>query len=302
MNREELCEDRIICASHLPEPIEVMVALHQGAAIRLVARGIQSERLYTFDLSDEELAVFAAPTELNPERPHIPIVDDGKLTVPLYHGTSSIFYESIVKHGLGGRNVIQEFKVIELLSILVELCDAHLEPVDEWAPRMYSARNVVGQNVTSGGWNYRHGGVYLTPTRSLAARYAYDMSFGSEAIHYFMRLYERLGAEKPDLLESVSDSAAPLIAFVSKPGVPLVIEVKEVPISVLRTESGEDPAPRLQMLENLLNRKDKALFSVISQRLNFETTKPVTPSQLDFYAIGETYEYAMDDPPLNLYP
>jgi hypothetical protein len=36
--------------------------------------------------------------------------------MPLYHGTSSLWYESIMTHGLGGRNLIREFQVLELLG------------------------------------------------------------------------------------------------------------------------------------------------------------------------------------------
>lgn len=37
------------------------------------------------------------------------IAKDGNLTIPLYHGTSSIFLDSIFKFGLNGKNVISEW-------------------------------------------------------------------------------------------------------------------------------------------------------------------------------------------------
>jgi hypothetical protein len=37
-----------------------------------------------------------------------PAVHDGRLTIPLYHGTSMLFYDSIVASGLGGRDIVEE--------------------------------------------------------------------------------------------------------------------------------------------------------------------------------------------------
>jgi hypothetical protein len=36
------------------------------------------------------------------------LVKDSRLTVSLFHGTSSLFYDSILSSGLGGRNVIED--------------------------------------------------------------------------------------------------------------------------------------------------------------------------------------------------
>ncbi len=36
------------------------------------------------------------------------ILRDGKLTIPLFHGTNELFLDSIQRYGLGGRNIIQE--------------------------------------------------------------------------------------------------------------------------------------------------------------------------------------------------
>ncbi len=42
---------------------------------------------------------------------------DGYLTIPLYHGTSTIFWDSIKTHGVGGRNMIKEWQVLDLFAI-----------------------------------------------------------------------------------------------------------------------------------------------------------------------------------------
>ena len=42
---------------------------------------------------------------------------DGYLTIPLYHGTSTIFWDSIKTHGVGRRNGIKEWQVLDLFAI-----------------------------------------------------------------------------------------------------------------------------------------------------------------------------------------
>jgi hypothetical protein len=48
------------------------------------------------------------------------VIVDERLAIPLYHGTSDLFYGSIKTFGLGGRNLIKELRVIELLRQLVK--------------------------------------------------------------------------------------------------------------------------------------------------------------------------------------
>ena len=45
----------------------------------------------------------------------------GELILNLYHGTSGLFLQSILEHGLGGRNPIDEMNVIDLAGELYEL-------------------------------------------------------------------------------------------------------------------------------------------------------------------------------------
>jgi len=44
------------------------------------------------------------------------LLENGKLTIPLHHGTSSLFLVSIQEHGLGGVNPIEQFRVREYFT------------------------------------------------------------------------------------------------------------------------------------------------------------------------------------------
>jgi hypothetical protein len=61
------------------------------------------------------------------------LVADGRLTVPLFHGTSTLFYESIVDAGLGGRSLVEDLGLRDLARSLVEFCETDLQPDAEWA-------------------------------------------------------------------------------------------------------------------------------------------------------------------------
>src|SRR5260370_10457250 len=39
------------------------------------------------------------------------LVSNGKLTVPLFHGTSTLFYQSILETGLGARSIVEDLKL-----------------------------------------------------------------------------------------------------------------------------------------------------------------------------------------------
>ena len=69
--------------------------------------------------------------------------------------TNSVWYESIPRHGLGGRNVICESRVIELFA---ELLDSSYAASIPRGIHHVSAEVIAAQKVVSTGWNLRHGG------------------------------------------------------------------------------------------------------------------------------------------------
>ena len=62
-----------------------------------------------------------------------PLISNGKLTIPLYHGTSEYFLKSILEHGLGGFNIIKSLKVIQLLKELYNIADNLLTDENHWS-------------------------------------------------------------------------------------------------------------------------------------------------------------------------
>src|ERR1700675_2209132 len=81
------------------------------------------------------------------------------LPFPLYHGTNTIWRESIGDNGLGGKNIVEELGVVEFLQTAV-ICLDSLQ-LCGWPDRILAEqvglRAMALQHVTDGGFNFRHG-------------------------------------------------------------------------------------------------------------------------------------------------
>jgi len=223
----------------------------------------------------------------------VTLVVDGRLTIPLYHGTSDLFYESIVAHGLGGRNIIKEMRAVELLGYLISICRDSLPYDEEWLVRMNVAERIVRQGVTSGGFNLRHGSAYLTPSSFTAMNYATSNQYGSEALEYVMQLWYRLRERDISVPRVVSDIAQPLIEFTARPRIPILIKLEAVPANILAAENGGDAANILQRLEEWREQMDDRLFFTMCQQENFELLKPVPMGEAEVFQIVTSREHQL---------
>ena len=234
-------------------------------------------------LNEEQVALLDAPSDLNPVRLHSQLVVESRLTIPLYHGTSSLFHASIQEHGLSGRNVIREFRVIELLGELVRIWEASFPIPKDCLISLDAARRIARQHVATGGMNFRHGTTYLSASRFTAANYSAGAGkeFGSEAIEYFMRLYRHIAEVRPALLTPLAGAMAPLLGFISRKTVPLLIEARSVPVASLRTEHGEAPDAAFDALDKLLNEDmEYEAFERMAQQRNFELVSALSSDHL----------------------
>jgi hypothetical protein len=204
------------------------------------------------------------------------IVDgNGKLTIPLYHGTSDLFYASIMKFGLGGRNLIGELRVIEVLCDLFKVAET-LSYDEDWLVGMKVTKLICEQRVTQGGLNFRHGSTYLTPScYTAAALYATGKRFGSEALEQFMTVWERLVESGVELPRAIRDSAQRIIDFVKGPVVPILIRLEGVAETSLRAENGGDPTATLQQI------------GIVPHQANFELIEPIRVYGTEVFRILE---------------
>ena len=108
------------------------------------------------------------------------IISDGIFRLPLYHGTTSIFMDSIQKFGLGGINAIVKYEAEKFYDCLYNIANNKLENDQEWNSVSFAADLVKEQGVTDTGYNFkRNGSVYLTPSKLKAIQYAKKILLGS---------------------------------------------------------------------------------------------------------------------------
>jgi hypothetical protein len=211
------------------------------------------------------------------------LIRDGKLTIPLFHGTSTLFYDSIVEFGLGGRDVLSDFGIRAAARLLVELWPI-VESDPLWESEMRYCRKIAkdpSEDVLlhDSGFNFRYGGTYVSPSREDAARYSSQV--GSEALTCILCLLRLLESKRPDLASR--QTFTPIRELASQSGTPMIVEALDVNVSFLRAEQGG-------LADDIMQRIDKALEcpeffdSLISQH-NFELLQPIPTRQLRFYRV-----------------
>lgn len=214
------------------------------------------------------------------------LVVDGRLTVPLFHGTSTLFYESIVEVGLGGRNIVEDLGLRAVVRSLLELCETELQPDPTWpldkAAAIKIAANPTVQNLNlDSGFNFRYGQTYISASRRTAVTYALVYDCGSEALAHTLKLFERLSQQRPALAAREEFSQINVLA--QKHGEPLLVEARDVEVTSLRAEQGGSCAAILERIGSALSELD--MYDLIVQQESFELLQAVPTADLRFYKI-----------------
>jgi hypothetical protein len=176
------------------------------------------------------------------------------LPFPLYHGTSTIWRESIERHGLGGKRIVEELNAIAFYQRAIGFLESL--PADARPPLLWQMELLATQDLTSSG-NFRHGdGVYLTPSRFTALSYARTNAFGSEIVSNCHATYQLILAqlERPGWLQEYPEL---LSVFRMPPGKPMVVAVSDARTCELLEENGTDSFNDLRSLLEQLASADE---------------------------------------------
>jgi hypothetical protein len=210
---------------------------------------------------------------------------ENQLTVGLFHGTSTLFLDSIIQHGLGGLNPVVEWKLLELSKEIYELSEQHLKETKLYEVSSISFKKMVYQS-NGGAFNFQHGDSYLSPSKQTAAFYAINNKYGSELLSYTINfLKELLNKDIPYVKTDLFRKFPKIFGLIEAKPSPLLIQVENVTASSLLNEHGEDPKHNLEQMQEMMN-ESKELYEVIMQQTNFRLTKPVETSNLKFWLIN----------------
>jgi hypothetical protein len=199
------------------------------------------------------------------------IDEHGRLAISLYHGTSSIFLDSINEHGLGGHRDSQIFN-LNVLKLLAESLNDPKNQTEWWELNSPLIEQMLEQSVTRGGFNFRYGGTYLTPSKSTARSYAINNCLGSE---FLSTIYESFMALKSvnsleaDRIIPVNHS---LRAIFQKEHGPVLVTLMNISAELLKTEQGEYIQDQLNSMVDIKNSVAGVDPEILWQQFNFELT------------------------------
>lgn len=215
------------------------------------------------------------------------LVQNGKLTIPLYHGTSSHFLASIAEHGLGAQNPVHDLKVIPFLKHAYEISDQLFgENADSpWLICRSSVEKIINQEISQGGFSFQHGGVYLTPSCLTAVRYAVANPLGSEILSTAVKLYRSVIEQEPKYASDAKFKKSPLLKLLDQRAFPVLIKALQVNVSHLKGEAGQDAEDIIERLGKMLAHIGVEHLDTLGQQSNFKLGKPLPPTQVKSYKI-----------------
>jgi len=216
------------------------------------------------------------------------------LEFPLYHGTSTLFLESIAQHGLGGWDPIKEWRVLECLRKVLPIAEKHAGRSEIIRSHIGNARLMAEQ--VNAGLNFQHGGVYLSPSKETAVRYACGKKKGSELISRAVLLIEELvrlniGEVKADLYQEFPE----VFHLQDIDAAPVLICIPQLDPDMLLSERGESPDDNLAKIRGLRVRIPDS-WEQISQQLNFRLIRPIPANELtaNLIAVRRWQQFAID--------
>jgi len=182
---------------------------------------------------------------------------------PLFHGTSTVFVPSIRAHGLGGKNIVADWRILDFLRAGMAILDSHIDQSDpdirlQWRVLLAAASQRVDH------WNWRHGATYLTADKFKAIAYANSSPYRSELLGFAGWLLEHCPPVCTPILDATMANYSELSECLRLPHEPLLICATGVPMSFLLTEKGEDATDIVRELTAALAKSER-FFNAFSQ-------------------------------------
>lgn len=177
------------------------------------------------------------------------IIKNGVFKIPLFHGTSTLFLESIQTHGLGGVNPIDVYSVRSFVQEAYEFCEVVFSGDGEWEASKYSPGWLIDQKSFSDNANFQHGDTYLTPSRASAVGYALTNRFGSELLSMGAKLVALIRERRPELIHQCPLMRNPVMNLISSDSKPILVTARNVSVDMLLSEGGDAPEKQIEELK-----------------------------------------------------
>lgn len=205
-----------------------------------------------------------------------------------WHGTSTVFLNSIRETGLGAINPSKDWRLLDLLKFLYDniislkieskVFDIHRASIT--ATIAQGTLDIDGLKL-----NFQHDGVYVSASTIRAATYACENHVGSELLEKCMVLLSILisTGNEPKIPKELD--VLNIRQYLEVPAKPVMIEIREIADSDLSFEDGTDATEKLNELRNIFPTLPIAQQFERLQFYNFRLLRPVSPEQLHIYEV-----------------
>jgi hypothetical protein len=211
-----------------------------------------------------------------------------------YHGTSSLFIDSIKEEGLGGINPNIEYNNLDLLEYLYSYSEKHLLNdirYDSYFREItlamikqtdYIIRHETKEDIIL---NFRHKSIYVSLSERKALEYSLTNKIGSEILQKCYDLYQML------ISNNIVFKIPKDINFyeIDKLNIdninPILIKVNNLNKDNIIQENGFDGELMIDYLNKNYNLFSKEQLYKDFQFMNFSLKKYIKPKHLDFYKI-----------------
>ena len=178
------------------------------------------------------------------------IIKEGIFTIPLYHGTTGLFVNSIMESGLGGADPLIELNAKEFMAEMYELAEKQKWTDDKWIEVKTKFQPIVFQENIDNNLNFKHGETYVTPSIELATKYAKENPFGSEYLTY-LRIFLSFLASRGFKDLSVRFKDQPILKVWETPNNPFLITLNIVELENVIPEANQDLTTHIEEIEKL---------------------------------------------------
>jgi hypothetical protein len=195
------------------------------------------------------------------------IVENGVFTCPIFHGTTSLFIESIIENGLGGKDPLTTLRARETFTELFELGENQLGNDPFWIESRKKLTPLARQEYLGGNFSFQHGESYLTPIRECALDYATTSRLGGcELLYYMHILIKQLMYKQVDGIEYVVSQE--LVDILTTDHKPVLITLNHLPKISVATETGV-------CLEEQIATFDKYYLAGTPVNIGFKLIEPI---------------------------
>ncbi len=206
------------------------------------------------------------------------IIENGIFTIPLYHGTTGLFVDSIKQYGLGEKDPLVDLKAKEFMDELYELAEKQKWKDGKWIKAKELLQPIVLQENIENTLNFKHGETYVTYSPEIATKYAKENPFGCEYLTY-LRILMSILIERnvKGLQDRFIDK--PVLKEWETPNNPYLITLNNVKLENVVPEADQDLAVHIEEIEKLLS-------AGIYGPHSFKLKKPISVDELIVKKIG----------------